>query len=53
MQKLYHQASKTLKRTWDANGRADFDQDAFRGMDIDLKLPSLVHGRVEKGKQAL
>lgn len=53
MEELNHQASKSLKGTWDSDGWADLDQDAFGRVDVDLKLAGLVDRRVEKGKEAL
>lgn len=53
VQKLHHQASKTLEGTGNADRGVDFDQDPFGGMDEDLELASLVHRGVEQGKQTL
>ena len=53
MEQLNHKAGEALKGSWYANCRTDFDQNSFRSVDVDLKLPSFVHRRVEKSKQAL
>lgn len=53
MEQLYHETSKSLERTWDTDGRADFDKDTFGGVNVDLKLASLVDGGIEEGKETL
>jgi hypothetical protein len=53
MEQLDHKASKALEGARDANCRADFDEDSFGGVNIDLELSSFVYRRVEKSKQAL
>ncbi len=53
VEKLHHQAGETLESTWDADGWADFDEDAFGGRDVDLEEAGLVHGGVEEGEEAL
>jgi hypothetical protein len=53
MEELDHETSESLEGTWDANGWADFDEDAFGGVDVDLKFACLVDWRVEEGKETL
>lgn len=42
VQQLHHQSSKPLECSRNAHRRADFDQDAFCGVDVDLQAASLV-----------
>lgn len=51
MQQLHHETSKSLERSGNAYSRADFDEDAFGGMDVDLEPAGLVYWRVEEGEQ--
>lgn len=53
MQELDHQARESLKGTRDTDGRADFDENALGGVDVDLEFPSFVDGRIEEGEEAL
>lgn len=53
MKELNHQAGESLECTWYADRRADFDQNALGGMDVDLQLSGLVDGRVEQSEQTL
>jgi hypothetical protein len=53
VEQLDHQTSKSLECSRDADGWADFDQNAFSGVDVDLELAGLVDGRVQECKQAL
>jgi hypothetical protein len=53
MEELNHQAGESLERTWYANRRTNFDQDALGSMDVNLQLPGLVDGRVEQSEQTL
>jgi len=50
---LDHETGETLKGTWDTDCWADFDEDAFGGMYVDLKFAGLVDRRVEEGKETL
>jgi hypothetical protein len=36
VEKLDHETSEALEGTWDSDGRANFDEDAFGGVDVDL-----------------
>ena len=36
MQELDHQAGKALERAWNSNSGADFDEDSFGCVDVDL-----------------
>jgi hypothetical protein len=53
MEQLDHEASESLEGTRYANCRADFDENPFGSVNVDLKLSSFVYWRVEKSKQAL
>ena len=53
MEQLDHKASEALKGSWYAHCRTNFDQNSFGSVNVDLKLPSFVHRRVEESKQAL
>jgi hypothetical protein len=53
MEELDHKASESLKGTWNADGWADFDENAFGGVDIDLKFACLVDRRVEESEETL
>lgn len=53
MEQLDHQAGKSLEGSWDAYGGADFDEDAFGGVDVDLQFSCFVDGGVEEGEETL
>jgi hypothetical protein len=53
MEELDHETSESLECSWDADGWADFDENALGRVDVDLKLASLVDRRVEEGKETL
>lgn len=53
VKQLDHQAGESLERAGNADGRVDFDQDSFGGMDVDLELAGLVGRGIEQGKKAL
>jgi hypothetical protein len=53
VKELNHEASEALERTWYADRRADFDEDSFGGVNVNLKLSGFVDWRVEKSEQAL
>jgi hypothetical protein len=48
VEELDHETSESLKGTWNADGRINFDEDTFSGMDVDLQLAGLVDWRVEE-----
>lgn len=50
MQQLNHQACKPLEGSRNANTRADFDQNALGGVDVNLEFAGLVDWRVEESK---
>ena len=50
---LTHESTETLERSWNSDGRVDFDEDASGGVNVDLQLAGLVEGRVEEGEEAL
>ena len=47
MEQLDHEAGEAFEGTWYPDGGRDLDENAFRGVDVDLQLASLVDGRVE------
>lgn len=53
VQELHHEACEALEGAWDADGRADFDQHALGGVDVDLESAGFVDGRVEEREEAL
>jgi hypothetical protein len=53
MEKLDHQTGESLKGTWNSDSRADLDQHILSGLDVDLKLASLVDWRIEQSEQTL
>lgn len=53
MKKLYHQTRKSLESTWNANSGADFDEDSFSGVNIDLETANLVDRRIQECKKTL
>lgn len=53
VKELDHETGESLEGTWDTDGGADFDEDSFGGVDVDLQLASLVDWRVKKRKEAL
>ena len=53
MQELDHETCKPFEGSRDADGWVDFDQDAFGGVNVNLKLAGFVDWRVEESKEAL
>lgn len=53
MEQLDHQTSEALECSRNADRRADFDEDPFGGVDVNLQSAGLVDGRVEESKQTL
>ncbi len=53
VEELDHQPSKSLEGTRDSDSGAHFDEDSFGGVNVDLKLPSLVDRRIKKSQEAL
>jgi len=53
MKELDHETSKSFESTRNSNSWADFDEDSFGGVDVDLKFACLVDWRVEEGKETL
>ena len=43
MEELDHKAGEALEGSGDADSRADFDEDSFGGVNVDLELSSFVH----------
>lgn len=50
---MNHKARKPLERSGNPDSWADFDQDTFGSMDVNLELSGLVDGRVKKCEEAL
>jgi hypothetical protein len=50
---LHHEAGEAFECTGYANGRIYLDENAFSGVDIDLKFAGLIDGRVEEGEKTL
>jgi hypothetical protein len=46
VQQLNHQTGETFEGTRNADGWVNFDEDTFRGVDVDLELASFVDRRV-------
>jgi len=53
MQQLNHEAGKALESARDPDGRIDFDEDAFRCVDVNLKPTGFVDWRIEKREKTL
>lgn len=53
VKKLNHQTGETFKGTGNTNGGVDLNQNPLGGMDVDLKFPGLVGGRVEESEETL
>lgn len=53
MKELDHETGEALEGTWDADSGRDLDQDTFGGVDINLKLASLIEGRVKQREETL
>jgi hypothetical protein len=53
VQQLNHQTGEPFEGTRNADGWVNFDEDAFRSVDVDLELASLIDRRVEKSEEAL
>ena len=53
MKELDHETSKTLERSGNTDGGVDLNQYTLGRLDVDLKLPGLVDGRVKKCEKAL
>jgi len=53
MQQLDHQAGEAFESSRNTHRRADLDQDALDGLDVDLELSGLVDRRIEQGEEAL
>ena len=53
MEKLNHKAGKPFEGPRYADCGADFNEDSFGGVNVNLKLASFVHRRIEEGEQTL
>jgi hypothetical protein len=50
---LDHEAGEAFEGTWYPDSWRDLDENAFRCMDVDLQLASLVDGGVEEREKTL
>lgn len=53
VEELDHQTCEALEGTGNADGRRDFDEDTFGGVDVYLELASFVDGGIKEGEEAL
>lgn len=53
VQQLNHQTGEPFEGTRNADRWVNFDQDAFRSVDVDLQLASFIDRRVEKSEKTL
>jgi hypothetical protein len=53
VEQLHHETRESLEGTWYPYGGADLNEDSFGGVNINLKLSSLINRRIEEGKEAL
>jgi len=53
VKELDHETCESFEGSRDAHGWVDFDQDAFSGMNEDLKFAGFVDWRVKEGEEAL
>jgi hypothetical protein len=53
VEELHHKSSEALERAWNSDSRADLDEHAACGLNVDLKLAGLVDWRVQQGEQTL
>ena len=47
MEELDHESSEAFEGSWNADGGADFDQNASSSVYVNLKFPHFVDRRVE------
>jgi hypothetical protein len=50
---LDHEARESLEGTRNSDGRADFDEDSFGSMDVDLKFSGFVDRGIEESEKTL
>lgn len=48
VEKLNHKTGETLERTWNTDGRIDFDKYTLGGLDVDLELSGFVEWRIQQ-----
>ena len=53
VEELDHEAGEAFEGSGDTDGRGDFDEDTFGGVDVDLEFAGFVDGGVEKSEEAL
>ncbi len=53
VKKLDHETCESFEGTWDSDCGADFNEDSFGSMNIDLKLASFVDRRIKESEEAL
>jgi hypothetical protein len=53
MKELDHETSKSFEGTRNSDSWADFDEDSFGGVDVDLKFSGFVDRGIEESKETL
>jgi len=53
VKELDHESRKALERSGNTDGGIDLDQYALGRLDVDLKLPGFVDGRIKECEKAL
>ena len=53
MEELNHKAGEAFESPRYADCGANFDEDSFGGVNVNLKLASFVHRRIKESEQAL
>ncbi len=53
MEELNHKTGESFESSWYSDSGADFNEDSSSGVDVDLKFPRLIDGRVQQGKKTL
>jgi hypothetical protein len=53
VQELDHETGEAFESSRNAHSGADFDEDAFGRVDVDLEFAGFVDGRVEESEQTL
>lgn len=48
-----HETSESFERTGNSDTRADFNEDSFGGVDVNLQLSGFVDRRIEQSKETL
>ena len=48
-----HKTGETLEGTRNSDSRADFDEDSFGSMDVNLEFSGFVNRRIKESKETL